>query len=344
MELIDLIIRNQMIFFGILAAITIGFIYYVHERLFNVRLPIKYLKYITPLESREVKLDNNFSVEIEPPLINADVNDGKFSINDLRNSNTRRVILVGIAIIITIVFALIGIFDPIPKTIALTLPPPQRDVQENNDLLVFVHGWGGDPQSTWQNFPRLVLDDKHFNSFNIMTINYPTTFIQRNLNVKEMGYWINDRFESEHFYDRYKNIWIVSHSMGGLVVRELVIAHRLSGGNNPFKLLIEIATPHEGANTALLASALGISQGFTEDISPESYFLKSLRDDWNMLQPRPTTLCLTSPQDFVVTGDSAIAYCDKFLLYPQWGHIDMIKPTSIQDERYASPMSKVKAD
>ena len=156
-----------------------------------------------------------------------------------------------------------------------------------------------------------------------------------------MARWLNDELERKLVYKQYAQIWIISHSMGGLIARDVLIANRLHRDNKSYRLLIEIATPHQGASMARLLSALGISRQLVDDLSPGSAYLATLRDDWNELQDRPQTFCLTSPQDAIVPEASATAQCDRYLRYPQWGHIEMVKPNDRNDERYAVPISRV---
>jgi pimeloyl-ACP methyl ester carboxylesterase len=206
---------------------------------------------------------------------------------------------------------------------------------------IFFHGWSGDPLGTWKQFPALVEQDPAYREFNVLVISYPTFFARRNLGVRAMARWLNDGLERNRAYERYQQIWMISHSMGGLIAREVLIANRLRRDNTAYRLLIEIATPHQGALVAPLARALGVSRGFLDDLTPGSPFLTNLRDDWNQLRDRPRTFCLTSPHDAVVTDESAIAQCDEYLRYPQWGHVDMIKPSDRRDDRYTVPMSRV---
>jgi hypothetical protein len=235
----------------------------------------------------------------------------------------------------------VGIVKPIPSTVALDLPPAERDLATNRKLLIFMHGWNGDPAHTWNRFPQLVQADKKFADFNILLINYPTFFARRNLGITEMAHWINEKLNREGIYARHDEIWIVAHSMGGLIARELLVANRIQQSNNKFHLLIEIATPHKGASTASLSRSLGVSRGFTDDLSPGSRYLTILRENWNYLQDRPRTFCLSSPHDSIVDVDSAIAFCDNYLLYPQWDHTEMVKPDGNTDDRYLTPLSKI---
>ena len=231
--------------------------------------------------------------------------------------------------------------EPVPKAIELNFPPRLRNNAANSKLLLFIHGWSGDAVGTWQKFPSLVLADPKFSSYDITALSYPTYLLRRDLSLSEMASWINENLTTNGSYTRYKEISIIAHSMGGIVAREIIIHNRLMANNTTFKTLVEIGTPHEGADLARIISTIGISENIAKDIAPNSQFLRDLRDHWNALAMRPATYCISSPDDAVVSEQSAIAQCDRFLYYPQWGHIELIKPEDRNDTRYLSPMSRL---
>jgi pimeloyl-ACP methyl ester carboxylesterase len=251
--------------------------------------------------------------------------------------------VIALSTVFLLMGILIGRSEPIPKTAALDLPKIAVRAEANKRLLIFLHGWYGDTEDTWKVFPDLARHDPRFESFNVLPIAYPTFLIRRNLSIKQMAHWLNEEMVRDGDYRQYDEIWVIAHSMGGLIAREMLLDNRLRQDNKQYKGLIEIATPHQGANMAKLLVALGLSSGFSDDLSPGSPMLGDLRDSWNSLKDRPKTYCLTSPHDSVVTQDSAIFQCDEFLRYPQWGHIDMVKPLNRTDDRYGVPMARILA-
>ena len=114
--------------------------------------------------------------------------------------------------------------------------------------------------------------------------------------------------------------------------------HRKLGDQQSVGLLVEIGTPHAGANDAKLASALGISRELTEGIMRDSTDLNILTSQWFSYKNRPHTFCFTSPQDVVVSEQSALAFCDDGTEYPMWGHTEMVKPQDASNPRYAFPI------
>lgn len=228
-----------------------------------------------------------------------------------------------------------------PKTFKLELPPFIRKSPENKHLLLFLHGWMGDSKNTWERFPELIKQDSQFTSFDILSLPYPTYMFRRSLDLPALVSWLVDNLQRAASLDKYESIAIIAHSMGGLVARELYLQSKLANENVPIKLIIAIGTPHSGTDVATLASSLGIGATLIQDLAPGSKFLSTLKTHWNMVKDRPETHGISSPQDEIVNEDSAHALCDRFFSYPQWSHKEMVKPDSIQDERYSKPTSIV---
>lgn len=231
----------------------------------------------------------------------------------------------------------------------LEFPAPLCSSATSDKLLLFIHGWNGDSRTTWLQFPQLVCDDPRFSGVDVLVVNYPTFMLRRGLHIAGLSDWVNQHLD---FGDsgKYKQVAIVAHSMGGLIGRELVILKTLGGEQKAIRVLVEVGSPHQGANPANLAAELGITtlastlrikSPLTSEMTEGSSFLATLQTEWQAVKPRPMSQCFSSPQDMVVAEGSATYQCDKFLLYPQWDHRQMVKPASRTDDRYASPMAVI---
>lgn len=227
---------------------------------------------------------------------------------------------------------------------AVGLPLPRSTCQtprpEAKGAIVFIHGWNGAGDATWQNFPRLACDDPNLSWAQIYVVDYPTYMVNRNLSVPELSEWLEKRFFSAKIYPNFGDVYIIAHSMGGLISRRLYLLDRLSGAPSSIRAIVSIASPYQGALIGSLASALHISDQLTADMDPHSSFLGQLDGDWRRvpIASRPVTYCMTSPQDAIVTEWSAISQCACTYKYPQWGHVDMVKPADRDDERYEEPI------
>lgn len=258
-----------------------------------------------------------------------------------RPADALRAIAVGAIAVFPLLWPRLSGQPLISPTAALEEPTLVKLVPHNHKLLILLHGWNGDSAGTWSLFPSLVANDPRLSSFDRWVVDYPTTILRRNLTIRQMSRWLNELMVMHGRYQQYNEIYVVAHSMGGLIAREMLLENRLARDNNAYKLLISIASPYQGADLGGLLSTLGLSRGFSDDLRPKSAMLANLRDNWNSLRDRPPTYCLTSPQDAVVSEDSAIFQCDEFLRYPQWGHSEMVKPMDLDDPRYQVPIFRV---
>jgi hypothetical protein len=271
-----------------------------------------------------------------PPVRNLDGVVRVMTLPDLR----RFLIPAAVAMLF---FAGIGASRPIPPATGLELPTPLRDDSSNRQLLLFIHGWNGDPQGTWRQFPDLVVSDSQYDDFNVWAIQYPTFMIRRNLSIGQLADFITKYMEAQsHTFDRYSKVVVIAHSMGGLVAREIAIQEALRGRQPSFTKVIEVSTPHQGASPAKLTATLGISRELTADMEPGSDFLRDLETHWNALRSPPPTFCIGSPHDEVVPSESATAYCTDATHYAQGGHREVVKPESHTDVRYVIPMGQVR--
>jgi pimeloyl-ACP methyl ester carboxylesterase len=249
-------------------------------------------------------------------------------------------------VIVAAFLALSGWFlgekEPISRTAALQFPPPVcRSLSK--DLLIFLHGWRGDRDTSWQQFPKFVCEDPEFRDVEVWSLNYPTFIFTSNLLLDQTAGWINDRLRANGALKQYRRVIIVAHSVGGLIARRMLLERRPELSR--VVLLIEIATPHEGAASYIkLMSTLGLrGQDVVEQVRDNSPFLRSLDDDWGRFNERPPTYCLTSPHDWLVSTKSALSQCKDRSYIPVADHRGLAKPESVLDDRYTFPMYHVKA-
>jgi triacylglycerol esterase/lipase EstA (alpha/beta hydrolase family) len=264
----------------------------------------------------------------------------KYSLSDrvrefVRSHQVQVASLLAIASTPFLLFSFSDIKTPL-VTAGLSFPNALCSKPGNRKLLLFIHGWDGDSQSTWQKFPHLTCQDPRFTDVDVVAINYPTFMARRNLNLAQLSSWINDHLDFGET-GRYQRVVIIAHSMGGLVTREIIILKDLKQSQNPIAAVVEVGSPHLGANPARLASALGISSPLADELREGSSFLITLQTEWQQIKNRPRTQCFTSPHDEVVPENSAIFQCDGFTYYPQWGHRELVKPEDLTDDRYLLP-------
>lgn len=78
-----------------------------------------------------------------------------------------------------------------------------------------------------------------------------------------------------------------------------------------------------------------------KELQPQSAFLTSLETSWPATSGRPVTHCWGSPNDGLVSMESAQATCDKVHTLPLFEHSALVKPSGRSDDRYTIPMNEV---
>lgn len=234
----------------------------------------------------------------------------------------------------------IGRKDPVPAITVLGMPPLSCD-HHSRKLILFLHGWSGDRQDTWKFFPSLVCGDYDFRDYDVLSIGYPTYLIGSNLTMEEFGGWLADKLAANGL-QRYDQIVIVAHSIGGLLAEQIVLEQRSELKN--IVLLVEMGTPHLGPYKYTgLVNSIGLRGGkLVGEVQAGSPYLAKLQADWAKLPNRPHTFCEGSRNDDVVSLESAQAGCDEKHAYPALDHRGLVKPTDVQEDRYKIPMAAVK--
>lgn len=126
----------------------------------------------------------------------------------------------------------------------------ERD--SNKTLAVFVHGFTGDHVKTWGELPDLLAKDKSLDKVDFLFWGYPTKLFGNNEKLGTIG----KHFKTEIDYlpkNKYKNIVLVAHSMGGLVVRSYVVQALIDGHGNDLeriRKIVLLGVPNEGIDKA----------------------------------------------------------------------------------------------
>jgi pimeloyl-ACP methyl ester carboxylesterase len=148
--------------------------------------------------------------------------------------------------------------------------------------VVFVHGFTGDVRGTWGNIPDLLHSSDDFSGWDLLGFGYQS---RRRFDI--LNLWSADASLVEIATELatavallpYKQISIVAHSMGGLVVqRALVVDPKL---RRRVSHVILFGTPSGGLVKATLVSWL---KQQTRNMSASGEFVQSLRAEWTRLE------------------------------------------------------------
>ena len=219
-------------------------------------------------------------------------------------------------------------------------------------LILFVHGLGGSKE-TWGEFPKLIEDDNGLKEFVVEIYEYPTSLLRPRSIVSKFSKllsWIIPQTtlpkiqdiakaletDLRNSYSEYDEIYLITHSMGGLVARQYlnVLLDKAPEKNRVKKLLI-YAVPNNGSDLALLEKIYEHTQ--IKQMSKSSDFIEFLNDGDNIknLKKYVDTLYVVGLSDAVVDKQSASSHWgNENCEHVHKGHLDIVKPKSVDDISY----------
>jgi hypothetical protein len=241
---------------------------------------------------------------------------------------------------------------------AHTTTPPSAWVRQagHERLVVFVHGVLGSADATWRHagtgayWPTLLAEDPAFADFDVFVVNYETPAIARASTIEEIAQRVGQQLTDLGAFSRYQQVHFITHSMGGLVVKRLLVDL-----NRPLQLaglrrarsVVLISTPSQGAGIADVASWLSLNPQL-KDMAPADLnaFLQSLENQWqNLLRDRdgssaqfPRVYCAyeTKPTGpvMVVSRVYAQTRCDANPYPIDLDHSAIVKPPTRDADPY----------
>ncbi|MEY8199594.1 MAG: hypothetical protein RPS47_10170 [Colwellia sp.] len=208
----------------------------------------------------------------------------------------------------------------------------QRDNCKN--LILFIHGFTGNSDNTWTNrnssaFPHLLLENRYINeNFDVASYSYFTTLLdlfatgkekfrsirnfltgrshkkEKNIDITELSSNLSNHFRIT--LNQYDNIYIVAHSMGGLITKSLISRNLEKEGSTKVKLFISLAVPHQGSDLSVLGGLISNNLQI-QDLNPVKSLVNDLNQSWVTLSGIPTTKYFYGSYDEVVPKSSAVA-------------------------------------
>jgi pimeloyl-ACP methyl ester carboxylesterase/tetratricopeptide (TPR) repeat protein len=205
-----------------------------------------------------------------------------------------------------------------------------------HSAMLFVHGFTGDSDETWDRFPLLLGAEESLNDWDILSLGYNTSFLPGT-----RGIWSADpelpilakllQNELEIIpLGRYGKLAIIAHSMGGLVVQAALVANPELVNRIGYVLLF--GTPSAGLRKArIMSRLLGFLVGEQiHNMASDGEFVSHLRRDWSRVfgaDPPFQFYTIAGDKDQFVTPDSSLdPFAPRHQRVVRGDHLGMVKP------------------
>ncbi len=228
-------------------------------------------------------------------------------------------------------------------------------------LIVFVHGVLGNGETTWgdlkikdgKSWPMLIKNDSpDFNAFDIYSFSYETNLVSYSSNITEISNQLQQSLENQKVFQHYSQIHFVTHSMGGLVAKRMLINLHQAGENEKLdqvRTVFFIGTPAHGSFWANVVNIFSLNPQFnnmrSEDINA---YIQTVAGDWATLRrarkisrpywPFPAIYCAHETKSTyglnIVDRTHREHNCDKNSLSLDADHLQIVKPRWTTEEPY----------
>lgn len=227
-----------------------------------------------------------------------------------------------------------GAAEPQSRWVRRTSPSKAKGV------IIFVHGVLGDSRTTWLNgntyWPELLTGDSAFDGQDVFVYGYPSPKIGESFTVDELSDNLRLVLDTAGAL-QYREITIVSHSMGGLVTRAFLLKYRKIAPK--IRFLYFLATPTTGSPYAALAGIVSKNPQFGAmyPMNSDSY-LGFLQSSWLAADLGLKSYCSYEKRkilgQLIVDRQSATNLCTQRLDPIDADHIGIAKPRDRNDTPY----------
>lgn len=204
--------------------------------------------------------------------------------------------------------------------------------------IVFVHGLGGEIEKTWGDFPQFLMDDDEI-EHKVIQYGYtsPNPIKQFFLPAPSILSISNGLLTDLTARCDLENdeIILVGHSLGGLVIRRLLLRLDAKGTNHNIRKVCFFDVPHEGSGFANVGKYIAFTNRHLKSLTRNSTELDDLNEQWidKKLDAHLNILSIIDANESVV---SAMSSKSIFRYHPietinGVNHSSIVKPKSKDD-------------
>lgn len=213
-------------------------------------------------------------------------------------------------------------------------------------LIIFVHGLGGNIESFQNNDKRMFhkyLDTSILLNCDIAYYTYTSKLVSSKIKSLLSNYfsYFSKEFNNEiteisdilktdclNNMTKYETINFICHSMGGLIVKDLLLNKNIKFKNKIF--YITLATPHKGSKLADKIILIKDNHSQIKVLKTDSHVLAQLNTEFKHQKEKFNRKYYYALHDAVVLKDSALSENDDISLRVgvDGNHVSICKPTS----------------
>ena len=238
-----------------------------------------------------------------------------------------------------------------------------KDEKSPRRAIIFIHGITGSSVETWRSprtgaeSPTLLSEDPGLPVFDTYAIGYDSPVVGLSMGLEEVSTGIISRIRDDGLYERYDQLFIIAHSMGGLIAERLLIDFKTSGHESEGKkirALITLGTPQDGVSFASVAGLFSknaqlddlkllASNSWLQALQNQLVQFRNGRTDGypRMFAAYETTAVPLLNQVLVPRGSVATSW-DAVARPLTANHIDIAKPANRSSEIYTWVSARLK--
>jgi len=229
------------------------------------------------------------------------------------------------------------------------------------ELIVFIHGTKGDSKDTWYNerykffFPEKISKDKalqeNLGGLDVVSYGYTSNCIEFSKSVSANSSDLFDYLIDKDSKKKYRRITIITHSLGGILVKRMILSELKSSLLKKIKIVVNLGVPHWGATNLydyirdVFSNTCPSNDHLKELDARDGSFLDKLNSEW-----REKIYSSTSPKRFIYAAGIELKdyYSVGGRVVPKYSatqystvertfnldHAELAKPDSSQDYVY----------